>query len=119
MTALEARTLATNLMRALLAVPGSPRFINLDGEESIVFVESLGCTRGRAIFEIGGAVKVQESAQLTAALGFDLCASIFLSPTEEEIALVRAKPPQSSGNRCVLVTRQKGGEDLTIGADLA
>lgn len=117
MTALEARTLATNLMRALLAVPGAKRSIDLNGEEGIAFVEALGVRRSVTIYAAKHhhpAPYVLTVAVCYASQEFQFYAQMTRPATADECArLIEAGLPSTS----VI----SGGESFhpDLGADLA
>lgn len=116
MTALEARTLATNLMRALLAVPGSSRSVSLLGATGFAFVEALGAGVRIVVHAANDqhpAPRLLSSVDFYAAHGFHFYASEFGEVTPEHIAALGDEP----GYRVLAEGRTVF--DRALGADLA
>lgn len=117
MTREEAHSLARNLMRATIAIPGARRDISLDGVAGIAFIEALGATAERWIHERDGEIYVREIAQFKAAHGFKFEAVNYLEPTESERAQLLARPHREGG-RCVSSVAGRDGDDQSFGADI-
>lgn len=117
MTALEARTLAVNLMRALLAVPGAKRAVDLVGEAGIQFVEALGSRRSITIYSANQLRDVPHVLTIAVCYAAHKCqfyAAECRDATPEECATIIAK-----GAPSVSVCDGGNSFHFTLGADLA
>lgn len=83
----QARKLAVDLMRAVLAIPGARRECEMEGESGIAFVEALGTTRFvfRYPEKDGEAAHMITGATAYLAHGFRFYASVNRLLTADEV----------------------------------